>query len=181
MKGCNLLPTLDTYGHWAVRVLLWHGSFIYNGHLRGPVTLTPIAERLAEIRTPNLPLAGRTLLPTAPPRRSLYVKNVPQYSDRFTGFRWRVGSWGPPGELQNFKTDHISLIVAAVTWLKDCRYGVNSIQSINQSINQSFLFYNFTIKISSINIWTFGGRGREHNSKIGEVFFGWLRKELHLI
>ena len=50
-------------------------SSVYNGHLRGPVTLTPIAERLAVelslsvftrfvavgIRTPNLPLAKRTL------------------------------------------------------------------------------------------------------------------------
>ena len=27
--------------------LLWHGAFVYNGHLRGPVTLTLIAERLA--------------------------------------------------------------------------------------------------------------------------------------
>ena len=56
--------------------LLWHVASVYNGHLRGPVTLAPIAERLsvelslpdftfrsvaAGIRTPNLPLAGRTL------------------------------------------------------------------------------------------------------------------------
>ena len=27
--------------------LLWHGASVYNGHLRGPVTPTPIAERLA--------------------------------------------------------------------------------------------------------------------------------------
>ena len=27
--------------------LLWHGASVYNDHLRGPVTLTPIAERLA--------------------------------------------------------------------------------------------------------------------------------------
>ena len=27
--------------------LLWHGASIYNGHLREPVALTPIAERLA--------------------------------------------------------------------------------------------------------------------------------------
>ena len=48
---------------------------VYNGHLRGPVTLTPIAERFAMelslpvlrlrsvavgIRIPNLPLAMRT-------------------------------------------------------------------------------------------------------------------------
>ena len=52
-------------------------GFVYNGHLREPVILTPIAERsavdlslhlflrlrsvAAEIRTPNLPLAGPTL------------------------------------------------------------------------------------------------------------------------
>ena len=53
--------------------------------------------------------------------------------DRFTNFRWREGLWGPPGKLQNIKTDHISLIVVAVTWLKYCRYGVKSF-SINQSI-----------------------------------------------
>ena len=33
-------------------------------------------------------------------------------------------------ELQNFKTDHISRIVPAVTWLKYCRYGVK-LYSIN--------------------------------------------------
>ena len=27
--------------------LLWHGASIYNGYLRGPVTLTPIADCLA--------------------------------------------------------------------------------------------------------------------------------------
>ena len=26
--------------------LLWHGASVYNGHLRGPVTLIPVAERL---------------------------------------------------------------------------------------------------------------------------------------
>ena len=29
--------------------LLVHGASIYNGHLRGPVTLTPNAERLAAV------------------------------------------------------------------------------------------------------------------------------------
>ena len=43
---------LGTHGHWAVRVInaqhpLWHGASIHNGHPRGPMTLTPIAERLA--------------------------------------------------------------------------------------------------------------------------------------
>ena len=34
---------------WFLRVqhLLWHGASVYNGHLRGPVTVTPVAERLA--------------------------------------------------------------------------------------------------------------------------------------
>ena len=43
---------LGTHVHKAVRVLqraklLWHGTSVYNGHLRGPVPLTPVAERLA--------------------------------------------------------------------------------------------------------------------------------------
>ena len=41
-----------TYDHWAVRVfsvphLLWHRASVYTDHLRWPVTLTPIAERLS--------------------------------------------------------------------------------------------------------------------------------------
>ena len=28
-------------------VLLWHGATVYDDHLRGPLTLTPIVERLA--------------------------------------------------------------------------------------------------------------------------------------
>ena len=47
-KGCKFWPMLGTYGHWAVRVhLLQHGPTVYNGHLRGTVSLTPNAERLA--------------------------------------------------------------------------------------------------------------------------------------
>ena len=35
--------------------LLWHGTSFYNGHLRGPVTLTPVAELLAvELSLPVL-------------------------------------------------------------------------------------------------------------------------------
>ena len=55
--------------------LLWHGASVDNGHLRGHVTLTPVAERLYSgavticyydrsvapaIRTLNFPLARRT-------------------------------------------------------------------------------------------------------------------------
>ena len=32
--------------------ILWHGTSVYNGHLRGPVTLTPIAARLAVLSLP---------------------------------------------------------------------------------------------------------------------------------
>ena len=35
------------YGFFSVPYLLCHGTSIYNGHLRGPVALTSIAERLA--------------------------------------------------------------------------------------------------------------------------------------
>ena len=52
--------------------------------------------------------------------------------NRFTGFRWRVGSWGPPGKLLNFTNDHRLFIVAAVFRLK---------LLYNQSINQSNVFH----------------------------------------
>ena len=39
----------------AIHVLLWHGSSVYNGHLREPVTLTPVANCLAvELSVPVL-------------------------------------------------------------------------------------------------------------------------------
>ena len=50
VKGCKFWPMLGTYGQWVffhVPHLLWHGAPVYNGHLRGPVTLTPIAFQLA--------------------------------------------------------------------------------------------------------------------------------------
>ena len=52
-KGCNVcLPMFGTHGHWAVRVLkratpTGTMASVYSGHRRGPVTLAPIAERLA--------------------------------------------------------------------------------------------------------------------------------------
>ena len=55
VKGCKFWPMLDqdswplsSEGSLACHMhLLWHGASVYNGHLREPVTLTPIAERLA--------------------------------------------------------------------------------------------------------------------------------------
>ena len=52
VKGCKFWPMLGTHaierwGFFGVPYLLWHGASVYNGHLQGPVTLTPIAEHLA--------------------------------------------------------------------------------------------------------------------------------------
>ena len=38
-------PQIVSYAR-PLACLLWHGASVNNGHLRGPVTLTPIAERL---------------------------------------------------------------------------------------------------------------------------------------
>ena len=38
---------IEQWGFFSVPNLQWHGASVYNGHLRGPVTLTPVAERLA--------------------------------------------------------------------------------------------------------------------------------------
>ena len=44
---CSALMAIQQWGFFSVPHLLWHGASVYNGHLRWPVTLTPIAERLA--------------------------------------------------------------------------------------------------------------------------------------
>ena len=62
------------WGFFSVLHLMWHNISIYNGHLRGPVTLTSISKHLAitimflrfrsvaaGIRTLNLSHASRTL------------------------------------------------------------------------------------------------------------------------
>ena len=71
---CSALMAIEQWGCFSVPYLLWHGESVYNGPLRGPVTLKPIAERLAVklslpifttfvflswIRTPNLPHGKR--------------------------------------------------------------------------------------------------------------------------
>ena len=50
MKGCKFFLcsaflAIDQWGFFSVSHLLWHGASVYNGHLRGPVTLAPDAER----------------------------------------------------------------------------------------------------------------------------------------
>ena len=43
---CLALMAIEQWGFFSVPHLLWHGTSVYNSHLRGPATLTPIAERL---------------------------------------------------------------------------------------------------------------------------------------
>ena len=38
---------IEQWGFLSVPHLLWNGASVYKGHLGGPVTLAPIAERLA--------------------------------------------------------------------------------------------------------------------------------------
>ena len=79
---CSAPIVIEQWGFFRVLRLLWHGSSLNNGHLRGTVTLAPIDDRLAVelslpvfktvapgICTPNLLLAGRMLWMTAPPRQ----------------------------------------------------------------------------------------------------------------
>ena len=44
---CSELMAIEQWGFFSVPLLLWHGTSVYNGHLRGPVTITLVAERLA--------------------------------------------------------------------------------------------------------------------------------------
>ena len=39
---CSELFVFEQWGFVSVPHVLWHGASVYNGHLRGPVTLTPI-------------------------------------------------------------------------------------------------------------------------------------------
>ena len=44
---CSAFMVIEHRGFFSVPHVLWHGASVYKGHLRGPVTLTPNAERLA--------------------------------------------------------------------------------------------------------------------------------------
>ena len=48
---CCALMAIEQWGFFSVPHLLWHGASVYNGLLRGPVTLTRTAERLAVERS----------------------------------------------------------------------------------------------------------------------------------
>ena len=63
---CSALMAIEQWWFFSVWHLLWQGAYVYNGHLRGPVTLTPIVECLAvELSLPVLLLRSgiRTSLP----------------------------------------------------------------------------------------------------------------------
>ena len=68
---CLARMAIERWGFLSVPHLLWHGASVYHCHLRGPVSLTPIAQRFAValsvpvfiaagIRTPNLPQVERS-------------------------------------------------------------------------------------------------------------------------
>ena len=40
---------IEQWWFFSVPDLLWHGASVYNGHLRGPETLKPTAERLPQM------------------------------------------------------------------------------------------------------------------------------------
>ena len=44
---CLALMAIEQWTFFSMLHLLWHRTSVYNGHLQGPVTLTPISERLA--------------------------------------------------------------------------------------------------------------------------------------
>ena len=89
VKGCKFWSMLGTHGH--VQHLLWQGTSVYNGHLRGPVRLTPIAERLAvelslpvftlglsrlEFKLPSFRLRGERSNPLRRRRGCYYLHSV---------------------------------------------------------------------------------------------------------
>ena len=39
-----MIMVIEQWGFFSVPHLLWHGTLVYNGNLRGPVTVTPVVE-----------------------------------------------------------------------------------------------------------------------------------------
>ena len=44
---CSTLMVIEQWEFFNMPHQLWNGPTFYNGHLRGPVTITPVAKRLA--------------------------------------------------------------------------------------------------------------------------------------
>ena len=51
---CSALFAIEQWGFFSVPYLLWHKTSLYNGHLWGPVTLTPICDTLCVLPTSGL-------------------------------------------------------------------------------------------------------------------------------
>ena len=50
---CSAHMVIEQWGFFSVPHILWQGASVYNGHLRGPMTLTPIAENLTVELSPS--------------------------------------------------------------------------------------------------------------------------------
>ena len=60
---CSALMAIEQWGFFRGPHLQWNGASVYNGHLWGPVSLTPTAERLAvELSLPVLTNLGLSRL-----------------------------------------------------------------------------------------------------------------------
>ena len=84
---------IEQWGFFNVPHRLRHGPTVYNGHLRGPVTLTPVAERLAvELSLPvftNRVCRDRESNPDLPhTRRTLYLYARWSFSDSVLFVSW---------------------------------------------------------------------------------------------
>ena len=99
----SALMTIEKWGFFEVPHLLWHGSTLYNSHLRGPVTLTPVAELLAvELSLPVFTTSGLSRAVIEPRSPACEANALPlhllHYEDLFTeGKSWVWCLWGTCG------------------------------------------------------------------------------------
>ena len=78
---------IEQWGFFSLPHQMWHGTSVYNGHIRGPVTLTPIAERLTvELSLPVLTTLGLSRLGFENPTLRLR-------DERSNRLRHRSGLW----------------------------------------------------------------------------------------
>ena len=81
---CTALMAIELWGSFSVLHLLCHGACVYDVHLRGPVTLTPIAESVAEEFIKEQGLCWKRpahILETGLLSSSLLLKLLPDWRD----------------------------------------------------------------------------------------------------
>ena len=71
----SALMANEQWGFFIVPHLLWHGPTLYNGHFRGLVTLTPVAEDLDRIE-PRSPACEANILPQSHRDGSSFLKHI---------------------------------------------------------------------------------------------------------